>query len=56
MFTYAYGYKKRSEAYSAMVDMFADGEISMGDKPEIHGYKNKNGEQRWRITLNNEWD
>jgi hypothetical protein len=50
-FTYAYGLKTRDEANLAITDLYADGEISECDKPEVGSYKNKEGKPRYRILL-----
>jgi hypothetical protein len=51
MFTYAYGYKTHSAALTALYDMFADGTVSPGERPQIGSYKTKDGATRWRILL-----
>lgn len=51
MFTYAYGYKTRDAAMLAIEDMFANGEISECDRPEVASYKNREGKTRYRILL-----
>jgi anti-sigma factor RsiW len=51
MFTYAYGYKSRDHAWCALMDMFADGEVSESDRPELESYTNREGKRRWRILI-----
>ena len=49
--TYAYGFKTRDAAETALVDCFANGEISEGEGPEISSYRSRDGALRWQITI-----
>lgn len=37
-YTYAYGYRSRDHAETALEELFAGGEVSPGEKPEIERY------------------
>lgn len=53
-YTYGTGYKTRARASEALDDMFADGEVSECERPEIEKYTVilKEGKaSRYKITL-----
>lgn len=49
-YVYAYGYKSRDKAESALENMFAEGEVSLGEEPKI---ERRTVDQRtsWSIVL-----
>ena len=49
-FYYAFGYKSRELAEAALVDCFAEGTVSEGEKPVIKSYQTKKG-TRWGIEV-----
>lgn len=49
--TYAYGFKTRDAAETALIDCFASGEIMAGERPEITSYRSRDGALRWQITI-----
>jgi len=49
--TYAYGYRTRDAAEAALVDCFANGDVSPGDDPRVEPYATRDGATRYRITL-----
>ena len=50
-FWFAYGLRSREAALDTLTDSFADGEISPCENPHVESYRNKSGEVRWGITL-----
>lgn len=50
-FTYAYGYRTRDAALEALEDSLANGDVTMGEGPEVSSYRTHEGALRWRITL-----
>lgn len=49
---YAFGYITRERAEEALGVAYSAGEVSLGENPRIDGYKNRNGETRFGIKLN----
>ena len=49
---YAYGFASKEAAQDVLDDMFAAGEVSNGEAPEIKTYVNGNNAVRYGITLN----
>jgi hypothetical protein len=53
-FFYATGFKTYEAAEFALIDMFADGEVSLSEHPLVESYTAKNGKRRFAVTLNAE--
>ena len=48
---YLSGCKTREQAEEKLEDLFATGEVSEGEKPEVKSYKSNVG-RRWGIVVN----
>ena len=51
-YSYAWGFKTREAAEAALEDLISNGEVSLGEDPQVGSYRSKrDGSRLFRISL-----